>query len=104
MEKEYNLGCALSGGGAKGFAHLGAIQALIDKGMTPDIVAGTSVGALGGVFIADGYTPEEIIHIFLSKKKLEFVDFTIPHSGISKMTHLSSLLKKYIRAKSFEDL
>ena len=104
MEKKYDLGLALSGGGAKGFAHLGAIQAIIDKGMTPDIIAGTSAGSLAGVFIADGYTPEEILQIFVSKKVKEFIHLTIPHAGISKMTYLSNLLKKYIRAKSFEDL
>lgn len=104
MDKKYDLGLALGGGGAKGFAHLGAIQALINRGIAPDIIAGTSAGALAGVFIADGYAPEEIMQIFVSKKKKEFVDLTIPYSGISKMTHLASLLKKYIRAKSFEDL
>lgn len=66
MEKEYNLGCALSGGGAKGFAHLDGIQSLIDRGITSNIIAGTSVVTLVGAFIADGYTPEEIMHIFLS--------------------------------------
>lgn len=104
MENKFDLGLALGGGGAKGFAHLGAIQALINRGVTPDIIAGTSAGALAGVFIADGYAPEEIMQIFVSKKKKEFVDLTIPYAGISKMTHLASLLKKYIRAKSFEDL
>lgn len=103
-DETYNLGLALSGGGAKGFAHLGVIQALIEKGDNPDIISGTSAGALAGVFIADGYTPEEVMEIFTSRKKKEFVDLTISYSGISKMTHLSNLLKKYIRAKSFEDL
>ena len=104
MEKKFDFGLALGGGGVKGFAHLGVIQAIIEKGITPDIIAGTSAGALAGVFIADGYAPEEIMHIFTSKKRKEFVDLTIPHVGISKMTNLSKLLKKYIRAKTFEEL
>ena len=104
MENKYDLGLALSGGGAKGFAHLGVIQAIIDGGVTPDIIAGTSAGALAGVFIADGYAPEEAMQIFTSKKKIEFIDLTVPHAGISKLTQLSKLLKKYIRAKTFEDL
>lgn len=100
----YNLGLALGGGGAKGFAHLGVIKALSEKGYNWDIISGTSAGALVGVFIADGYTPEEVMAIFISKKKKEFVDLTMPYIGLSKMTHLSDLLKKYIRAKAFEDL
>ena len=55
---DYFLGYALSGGGAKGFAHLGALRVLEKCELKPDIIAGTSAGALAGVFYADGYHPE----------------------------------------------
>ena len=45
----YDIGLALSGGGAKGFAHLGALQALEEKGIRLDIIAGTSAGAIVGL-------------------------------------------------------
>ena len=61
--KEYKIGLVLSGGGARGFAHLGVIQALNETGIYPDVISGTSAGAIAGVLYADGYTPEEILKI-----------------------------------------
>ena len=48
----YNIGIALGGGGARGFAHLGVLQALEEKGIKPDIISGVSAGAIVGAFIA----------------------------------------------------
>jgi len=53
-------GLVLSGGGARGYAHLGVIKALNEAAIFPDIISGTSAGAIAGVLYADGYTPEEI--------------------------------------------
>lgn len=50
----------LSGGGARGLAHAGVIEGLLELGYDPDIVVGTSMGALVGALYAAGYTPEEI--------------------------------------------
>ena len=47
----YNLGYALNGGGAKGFAHLGALKVLDRNGLKPDVIVGTSAGSLAGVFM-----------------------------------------------------
>lgn len=54
------VGLVLSGGGALGFAHIGALKALEDHGVPIDCIAGTSSGALVGAFYAAGYSPEEI--------------------------------------------
>ena len=69
----YNIGLALSGGGAKGFAHLGALQALDEKGIKPDIIAGTSAGAVVGAFYAAGLKPKEILKLFLGHDFRDFV-------------------------------
>ena len=53
--KTYKLGLALSGGGAKGFAHIGVFRLLEECGLKPDIIVGTSVGSLMGALFADGY-------------------------------------------------
>ena len=48
------LGLALGGGGAKGFAHLGILEALTEAGIEFDVVAGTSIGALiGAVYVSN---------------------------------------------------
>lgn len=102
--KTYKLGLALSGGGAKGFAHLGVLKFLEEKGILPDIISGTSAGSLAGVLYADGYTPDEIVSLFEKKSFKQFAEFTIPHSGLFKTDKLKQFLKKHLKAKRFEDL
>ncbi len=102
--KKHNIGYALSGGGAKGFAHLGAIKALEERRLKPDIIAGTSAGALAGVFYADGFTPDEIVDMFKDTKFKQFVEFMLPTSGLFRPTGLRSFIKRNLRAKTFEQL
>jgi NTE family protein len=100
----YKLGIALSGGGAKGFAHLGVLQALNEKGLFPEVISGTSAGAFAGVLYADGHTPEEIISFFKKKVFREFAEFAIPQGGFFKSEGFQSFLKKHLKSKTFEDL
>lgn len=101
---KYRLGAALSGGGARGFAHLGVLQALDEKGLKPQVIAGTSAGAFAGVLYADGYTPLEILSFFKNRAFKEFAGFTIPKGGFFKSTGFQSFLKKHLRSKTFEGL
>lgn len=61
------VGLTLSGGGAKGIAHIGVIQALEDNGIPVDFVTGTSMGSIVGGFYACGYSPKETIELIKSK-------------------------------------
>ena len=61
------VGLVLSGGGAKGAAHIGLIKALEDNEIPIDYISGTSIGAVVGCLYAMGYTPEEMLEFFLSK-------------------------------------
>ncbi|MDL2240400.1 patatin-like phospholipase family protein [Bacteroidales bacterium OttesenSCG-928-K22] len=64
QEKERpTVGVVLSGGGAKGFAHIGVLQVLTDKGIPIDYICGTSMGSLVGGLYASGYSPDSIKHI-----------------------------------------
>jgi NTE family protein len=54
------VGVALSGGGARGFAHIGALQALEEAGIPIECIAGTSMGSMIGALYASGYSIEEI--------------------------------------------
>jgi NTE family protein len=101
---DYSLGLALSGGGAKGFAHLGVLQAMEEEGLKPDIISGTSAGALAAVLYADGYPPREILDIFQHKDFKDFASFSIPKSGLFKMDKMHAFLKGYLHAQNFEDL
>ena len=62
-----SVGLVLSGGGAKGIAHIGVIQALEDNEIPIDYVAGTSMGAIVGGLYASGFTPDEMMQILMSK-------------------------------------
>ena len=103
-EEQYNIGLVLSGGGARGFAHLGLIQALNDSGIFPDIISGTSAGALAGVLYADGYTPKEILHMMNSGSRLDFMRPALPREGLLQMGGIIKILKSGLRAMTFEEL
>ncbi|MDD4922922.1 MAG: patatin-like phospholipase family protein [Bacteroidales bacterium] len=60
------VGLVLSGGGAKGIAHIGVIQALEENGIPIDYVAGTSIGAIVGGLYAMGYSPAEMLALIKS--------------------------------------
>ena len=64
--QEQTVGLVLSGGGAKGAAHLGVIKALEENEIPIDYIAGTSIGAIVGSLYAIGYTPDEMLRLFLS--------------------------------------
>ncbi len=59
------IGLALSGGGAKGFAHIGALKVIEEAGLPIDVVVGTSMGSVVGALYAVGYSPAEIESIAL---------------------------------------
>jgi NTE family protein len=57
------VGIALGGGGARGFAHIGAVAAIREAGIPIDLVAGTSIGSLVGSAVAIGYSTEEMVDV-----------------------------------------
>lgn len=69
--KKIKLGIALGSGGAKGFAHLGALRAFEENGIEFDVVSGTSIGSIVGAFYADGYSSTDIFELI---KRIDFSD------------------------------
>ena len=103
MEKTYKTGLVLSGGGARGFAHLGVIQALNEFKIFPDVISGTSAGAIAGVLYADGYTPAEIMSILNSTSRLHYMRPTYPKEGLFRISGIIRILKEHLRAKTFSE-
>lgn len=102
--KTYKLGLALSGGGAKGFAHIGVFKLLEECGLMPDVVVGTSVGALMGALFADGYSADEIKELFTGREFSEFAQLQLPKSGLFDSKRFRHFLRRHLRAKTFEEL
>lgn len=101
---KHKLGLVLSGGGAKGFAHIGAFKLMEECRLKPDIIAGTSAGALMGVLFADGYSADEIKDLFTGREFSEFAELQIPKAGLFDSKRFRYFLKRHLRAKNFEDL
>ena len=60
QERRKKVGVVLSGGGAKGMAHIGALKVIEDAGIPIDYIVGTSMGAIIGGLYSIGYTPQQL--------------------------------------------
>jgi NTE family protein len=98
------IGLALSGGGARGFAHLGIIKALGEMGVQISEVSGTSAGAIAGAFYCSGYSPDEILGIITSTGFLKSVRPAWSWTGLLSMDGFKDVMHKYIPKDSFESL
>ena len=90
----YTLGLALSGGGSKGLAHAGVIKFLNENKIYPDVLSGTSAGAIVATMYAAGKSPEEILNFFKSVSFFKWNHFSImkPRGFIH-----SDVFKKYLQ-------
>lgn len=98
------FGIALSGGGARGIAHIGVLDALEKYGISPDVVSGTSMGAIVGVFYAAGFEPPEILEIVASRKFHKVVNWHLPLSGLVDIDNVLKMMKERIKEDDFSAL
>ncbi len=99
------VGLVLSGGGARGMAHVGVIRALEEKGLSIDFVGGTSIGSVIGAVFALGWDYEEIVHgvqTFSSGRAL--LDRTLPLVSLYAGQKLSRVLRALFGGVQIEDL
>ncbi len=102
------LGLALSGGGARGIAHIGVLKALEHANIQIDYLAGTSMGGLISAVYAAGLTPAEIESIALeyrqARKLLKLADPTIPRQGLFHGKQMHVFFEKHLQDYKFSDL
>lgn len=96
------IGLALSGGGARGFAHLGVLKALEESNVKIDMISGASAGSMAGAFYSYGYTPEETMDIFESTNLLKLVWPAFSFTGLLNIQKTESVYKKYFEEDTFE--
>jgi len=83
------IGLCLGGGGARGFAHIGVLRALAERGLEVSAIAGCSMGGLVGALLAAGLSPEEMRERFLKIEPLSILDYArggglIGHKGVDR--------------------
>ena len=100
------ISLVLSGGGARGIAHIGVIEELEKQGLEIASVAGTSMGALVGGVYALGKMEEFKQWVFsLNKRKIfNLIDFSFSLQGLIKGDKVLNKMKKFIADKNIEDL
>jgi NTE family protein len=98
------IGYAFSGGGARGFAHLGVAQAFYERGIKPDVISGTSAGAIAGAFLAAGYIPKRTFEIISEINFLKYFRPAISISGLVKLEKISAVLLEYFPEDNFSAL
>jgi len=99
------LGLVLSGGGAKGFGHVGAIRAIEEAGLQVDVVGGTSMGSLAAGLYAVGLGYEELYELAQSYASREALfDYTLPLVSFFETKKVTGLLKQLSKEIHIEDL
>ncbi len=105
------LGLALGSGAAYGLAHIGVLKVLEREGIFPDVIAGSSIGALVGGFWAAGFTAQEIENIAKTIqmntaffKLIGFRDLSIAHRGFFKGNQVVRWLESYLEGRTFRDM
>jgi len=100
------IGLALGGGSARGWAHIGVLKALNEAGIHPDIVVGTSIGAVvGGCYVAGELGALERFALELTRRKvLGFLDFNFSGSGLITGHRLCEVLNSRLKDVSIEAL
>ncbi|MDL5510234.1 patatin-like phospholipase family protein [Arenibacter sp. M-2] len=102
--KSKSVGLVLSGGGVKGMAHIGMIQALNEFGISTRAVSGTSVGALVGALYANGNTVAEMLQFFKETPLFRYHFVTILKPGLLDTDRYFDLLARYFPGNAFESL
>ena len=100
------IGIALGGGAARGWAHIGVLKSLIAAGLEPDIVAGTSIGAVAGAcFVTGRLNALEDFACGLTRRRIfGFLDFNFAGSGLITGQRLSTRLEQHLQQFNIEQL
>lgn len=103
--KDESVGIAFSGGGAKGFSHIGVIMAFEHFGIVPNVISGVSAGAIAASLYGSGLSPHEIIECFTEASQLsDFTEWSLPKSGFMRLDRFGKLLETWLPVKNLEEM
>ena len=98
------FGIALSGGGARGFAHMGVLKALDECGIRPSVIAGVSAGSVVACMYAAGLSTDEMMKVFADKTFNDLAELSVPKDGFFKLNKFIKFLRKAIPIENIENL
>ncbi len=98
------IGLALSGGAARGIAHVGVLKYLEENKIQPHCLAGTSAGSIVGALYCSGKTVNELSEIASSLSWKNMLHFSFPKMGLIDSSRLLDVIKEYIGDITFEKL
>jgi NTE family protein len=96
------IGLALGGGAARGFAHIGVIQALEEAGIKPDLVVGTSAGSLVAALYASGMGARELGNLAQSMEESMVTDWAFPGRGMIRGEALARFVRDHTGGRLME--
>ncbi len=103
--RDESVGIAFSGGGAKGFSHIGVIMAFEHFGIVPNVISGVSAGAIAASLYGSGLTPNEMIECFTEASQFsDFTEWSLPKSGFMRLDRFGKLLETWLPVKNLEDM
>lgn len=94
----------LSGGGARGVAHIGVLDACAEAGIVPSAISATSAGALVGAFIAAGWDPKELSRLVRDEWGLHLTRWRVLRGDRLTQRSIGDLLEAHLGARTFEEL
>ena len=104
MNVNQEIGLVLSGGGARGIAHIGVLKALNELNIHPSVISGTSAGSIIGVLYAMGLSSQEMINFVGHSNLWKFFRFEWSAGGLSNLNYLKERLIQIGIPPNFEDL
>lgn len=108
LPKPFRLGVALSGGGARGFAHIGAMRALRELGLEPDIIAGVSAGSVVSVFYSAGLLNhpdhDPLTAMFSNARFSKFAEMHMPRTSFFSMERFRRIIDDHMPVQNLEEL
>jgi len=104
INQDDKIGLVLSGGGARGVAHLGVIKALEEHDITFDFISGSSAGAIVGALYASGHSVDDILKIVSEIKAFKLMQPALSWKGILNMDVVEKFLENYLKEDNFQAL
>ena len=99
------VGFAFSGGGARGFSHIGVLKAFEKFGIRPNVMSGVSAGSVAAAMYGAGLTPDDMLHCFEDLSSLgSFASWKMPGNSLMRIDRFGKLLESWLPVKNLEDM